>query len=190
MDGELVFFLVVLPHRFSNPAPENLREAVLLHLYLHRWMGAEPAAGRAPDPRLLGSPLLRGPAGAPFLVHFLASQPTPLTPDPRHTTPLHTAPAVEEADARSPRLGPGMRPLEEADARSPRSGQACGHWKKLTLGAPGRARHAPSGPGSFLAWGPRVVHGWRKCRGLGAWASARGHPGGSGGGEGEKRPRD
>lgn len=28
-DGELVFFLVVLPNRFSNPAPENLREANL-----------------------------------------------------------------------------------------------------------------------------------------------------------------
>jgi len=45
-DGELVFFLVVLPHRFSNPAPENLREANLTSPFPPR------TEGRALSPQL------------------------------------------------------------------------------------------------------------------------------------------
>lgn len=52
-------------------------------------------------------------------------------------------------------------------------------WKKLTPGAPGRGQACSQWPCSFLAWGPRVVHGWEKVPlALGPGPSARGHPGG------------
>ena len=91
-DGELVFFLVVLPHRFSNPAPENLREANLTSPFPPRTEGRALSPQLAePQTQAAGSPPSRGLAwGGPFLVPFLASQPTPSPADPRYTAPRPT----------------------------------------------------------------------------------------------------
>lgn len=90
---------------------------------------------------------VEGPAwGGPFLVHFLASQPTPSPPDPQHTTPRSTQHQPwkklrpePQVGARHAAIGRSLRPEPQVGARHVAIGR---NFAGPQVGA----RHAPSGP--------------------------------------------
>lgn len=141
--------MVVLLHRFSNPAPENLREANLTSP-LPPWTEGQALSPQLAEPQTQGCwlPSIEGSGLGEARSWCLSLCPSP------HPRPLTLGTLLPAPHSTSP----GRSLCLELQG----GGQACGQ-----------------SPCSSLAWGPRAVHRWEKVpRALGPVPPARGRQGG------------